>query len=92
MRLGDLEAAALQSRLRRGELLLATPPFVVRVTSDLPQVAEALHLLYGEFGVLAPDRFSDYRIEVQRLPGLRGWVKPQARFSVDGREDRKSVV
>ncbi|MBK9135243.1 MAG: HprK-related kinase A [Betaproteobacteria bacterium] len=86
MRLADLEAPALRRLLARGELLLATPPFVVRVTSDLPQVAEALHFLYRDFGVLPPDRFSDFRVEVRRVSGVRGWLKPQARFSVDGRE------
>jgi len=86
MRIADLEAPALRRRLLRGELLLETAPFVVRVTSDLPQVGEALQMLYSDFGVREPDCFSDFRIEVRRVPGLRGWLKPQARFSVDGRE------
>lgn len=84
MKLGDRTPAELRQALARGELTLRTPPFVVRLASDLPRVAEDLMLLYPWAELGERDEFADFHLQVLREKGLRGWLKPQARFYADG--------
>lgn len=85
MKLAQLPAAEISGRLKGGDLLLDIHPFVARLTSDIPALARDMALMYGDFEVLAPDRFADFHVEVTRERGPRHWIKPQARFHFDGR-------
>ncbi len=78
MRLGELALAEVEQRLRHG-LALATGPFVFRIRSPLPLVAENLHRLYADFP-LAEGPFADFHVRVDRVAGPRRWLKPQAQF------------
>lgn len=40
--------------------------------------------MYADFEVVAPTVFADFHVQVLLEPGLRRWVKPQARFYFDG--------
>ncbi|NWG76450.1 MAG: HprK-related kinase A, partial [Rubrivivax sp.] len=52
-----------------------------------PSVAEGLAQLYGQFEVRSPrEAFADFHVSVDASTGLRRWVRPQARFSLDGVE------
>lgn len=70
-------------------LVLRTGPFVFRVRSRLPEVAKGLAQLYGDFPVrdaAGCDEVWDYDVEVTRVAGLRGWLRPQIVVRVDGME------
>lgn len=84
MRVRDLPLPELRSQLQRGELTLQVPPFVARLTSDVPRVAEDLRLLYADFSIGSPADFADFHLEVRREQGMRRWLKPMARFLADG--------
>lgn len=84
MRVADLAAAQLHSRLRQGELILEIRPFAARVRSPLEAVARGLARLYGDFQVLPPRTFADFHLAVTPPAGLRRWIRPQVIFSLDG--------
>lgn len=84
MKLADLGAARLHELLRRGTLTLHTPPFVVRLRSDIARVGDDLLHLYPNFELADEAGFADFHLEVNRVPGLRRWMKPMARFGSDG--------
>ncbi len=84
MRLAELGLAAARAQLRGEGLVFRSSPFVTRLRSNLPRVAEDLLLLYPDFEVAAPDGFVDYHLEVRKEAGARRWLKPQARFFADG--------
>ncbi len=85
MIISALPAAELDDRLQRGELLLDIHPFVARLRSDIPGLANDLASMYQGFEVLPADRFADFHVAVTRERGPRHWIKPQARFHFDGR-------
>ena len=80
MRVSDLDASQVASRLRRGELLLQVSPFVARIRSDMSTVARGISLLYRDFSVLEPDDFADFHVALAAPVGLRRWVRPQVMF------------
>ena len=84
MRLHELDASQVASRLRRGELLLKVSPFVARIRSKIGAVARGISLLYGDFALLEPDDFADFHIALEAPAGLRRWVRPQVIFYLDG--------
>src|SRR5690606_14910309 len=62
---------------------LVVPPFVVRVQSPFPVVAEGLACLYADHE-LAPsvaDGFSDFHVAVRPR---RNWWRPLCAFELDG--------
>lgn len=88
-RLGALGENALRQRLRGAGLTIRLPPFVARLTSDIPRVASDLHRLYGEFELGRDDDFADFHLAVHHDRGLHAlWRRlagrRQARFSTDG--------
>jgi hypothetical protein len=84
LKVSELGASQIASRLRRGELLLNVTPFVARVRSELGAVARGISLLYSDFSVLEPDDFADFHIALAAPAGLRRWVRPQVIFFLDG--------
>ncbi|WP_088178951.1 HprK-related kinase A [Dechloromonas denitrificans] len=60
-------------------------PFVVRVRSDISELAEDIGRMYQDFPVLSPNSFADFHVEVSYERGIRRWVRPLARFYFDGR-------
>ncbi len=84
MRLADLGAAQLRSRLRRGELILDVRPFTTRVFSPIDAVAGGLSRLYGDFQVLPPHAFAYFHVALAPPFGPRRWVRPQVMFALDG--------
>lgn len=84
MRLGELDDRELRARLNAGELRLRTGPFALRLRSQLETVASAVGTLYAEHQLLDADSFCDFHPCVDAQPGLRRWLRPQARFELDG--------
>ena len=84
MKLAELTPGQIRRRLAGDGLVLHTRPFVARLQSDIPRVAQDLHLLYPQFEVVESPGFCDFHLAVRRDSGLRRWHRPMARFSSDG--------
>lgn len=82
MKLGDLSLAQLRQRLADNDLALRTGPFVTRIQSPMPQVAEGLLRLYADFPLDAGE-FRDFHVRVGPPSGLRRWLRPQINFWYD---------
>jgi len=84
LKISELTAVELARSLHRGELLLTLGPFVARIKTDVPSLANDISLIYSDFDVCPVDAFADFHVEVARETGLRRWFKPQVRFFFDG--------
>jgi HprK-related kinase A len=90
MKLGDLSLAQLRRRLADNDLALRTGPFVTRIHSPMPQVAEGLQRLYPDFP-LDTGEFRDFHVRVGPPTGLRRWLRPQINFWYDGHSPFKPL-
>ncbi|MFZ0106861.1 MAG: HprK-related kinase A [Thiobacillus sp.] len=90
MRVGDLPLLQLRQRLSDNVLALRTGPFVTRIQSAMPQVAEGLLRLYADFP-LAEGDFRDFHVRVGPPQGLRRWLRPQINFWYDGHSPFKPL-
>jgi HprK-related kinase A len=84
--LGSLSYADLVQRLAGNGLMLRTGPFVQRLRSSLPPVAQALHTLYADHLLADETVFADFHVRVDRARGVRGHWRPQAEFHFDERQ------
>lgn len=83
--LQTLAPRALRQRLQADGLRLRTGPFVFNLRSPHAAVAEGVARLYADNPLAAADDWVDFDVTVDHGRGLRRWVKPQARFLLDGR-------
>lgn len=83
MRLAEVPPAELSSRLSGDGLGLITGPFSILIRSGIISVAEGLYQLYADFEI-APARFNDFHVCLNRPFGLRRWFAPQVDFYFDG--------
>jgi HprK-related kinase A len=79
----SLSPAELNARLAAGALRLQTGAFVARVESRIPQLAQGLALLYGDYPLRDESSFADFQLSFTR-PAWRRWLRPQVRFASDG--------
>jgi len=85
MKLMQLTPVDLRRQLADSGVWLRTGPFSVRVRSCLPQVADGLSRLYGQFETRSPhEAFADFHVEINPPGLLRRWIRPQVSFSFDG--------
>jgi len=82
MKLGDLSLGQLRQRLADNDLVLRTGPFVTRVHSSLPLIADGLQRLYADF-LLDEGEFNDFHVRVGAPTGFRRWLRPQINFWYD---------
>jgi hypothetical protein len=75
MRLNELSVDDLSQRLRSG-LQLVTGPFTFRIVSSLPDIAQGLAKLYGEFQ-LSDEPFADFHVRIDALGGPRRFYHPR---------------
>lgn len=75
---------SLAEELRGPGLVLRTGPFVYRIRSDVPIVAEELARLYAAYPRARADGFIDFEVEIARSRGWRRWLRPQSRFRFEG--------
>lgn len=80
----DLAVTDLRERLATGRFVLRTGPFTTAIRSRRADVLQAIALLYADHPVEPPGGFVDFHVEVRRVEGLRGWIRPQAVFELDG--------
>jgi HprK-related kinase A len=89
VRVGELGTRALAERLMRPGLDVDTGPFVVRVETPIPALAEEIRTLYQDFPVDEGGGLADFHVAVVRPAGpfgLRRWWRQQATVVLD--EDR----
>ncbi len=87
MKLLQLSPADLRRQLAGAGVWMRTGPFSLRIQSRLPDIADGLAQLYGQFEVRsAQESFADFHVALNAPAGLRRWVKPQARFFFDGQQ------
>ena len=77
-------ARPIAAELADGGLVLRTGPFVYRIRSDVPAVAEELGWLYADCPRAPAAGFVDFDVEVQRSRGWRRWLRAQSRFRFEG--------
>ncbi len=86
LKLASLTHEELVLRLSREGLRLRTGPLVFCIRSQVADVARGLAALYGDHPVVGPEEFADFHISVDRVSGLRRWLRPQLAFRVDGED------
>jgi HprK-related kinase A len=84
MNVGDLSYRQLCERLAGPGLRFSTGPFTVGVRSPLPALAEGIALLYDAYPLADAQGFADFHLNLRPSGGLRRWLRPQARFDLDG--------
>ncbi len=55
-----------------------------RLRSDVPAVVRAVACLYPDYPLLDEHQFCDFELNVQRVAGLRRWLRPQVSAFYDG--------
>jgi len=73
-------------RLAGPGMVFRTGPFIVRLTSRLPAIADGVGLLYADYPLAEGAEFIDFEIGVDAPSWLRRWVRPKIVFTFDGYE------
>jgi HprK-related kinase A len=73
VRISELSSSRLQNVLCTEGLGLSLGPFAARVHSPLPSVARAIEVLYADYEVRQVGDFDDFRVSIDRVPGLGFW-------------------
>jgi HprK-related kinase A len=87
--IGDTAAmhrAPITARLRGPGLFLRTGPFVVKLRSNLPEIAASVATLYAGHILDGGADFADFHVCVRSVAGPRGYIKPQIVFELDGEQ------
>jgi HprK-related kinase A len=82
--LSYLSTEELRERLARGELSMRVGPYVYKIQSNLPFIAEGIATLYADFKLAEPAEFVDYNIAM-RQSGILQRLRGEARFLFDER-------
>lgn len=83
MIVSDLSMGELVDRLSTSGLSFRTGQYVSRVRSRLPQIAEGIQSLYGDFAV-SDSEFVDFDVSLVAQRGIRRWLLPRAYFMLRG--------
>lgn len=86
MIVSDLSPIELLNRLQGNGLRIASGPYNCRVQSSASDIVPELARLYEHHPLVPDDEFIDFHVAIQTSKGLRRWLRPQARFVVDGIE------
>jgi HprK-related kinase A len=84
MRVGELGPNGIAERLAGSGLAVRTGPLSFRLRCRIDRVVQAVQLLYADYPLLSESDFCDFELELRRVPGLRGWVRPQVQALYDG--------
>src|SRR5512133_3785422 len=82
----ELPLDDLRLRLRGEGLRVACGPFNYCLASEVEDLAPQISRLYAEHPLVADDDFIDFHVRIKPGRGWRRWLRPQARFVVDGIE------
>jgi HprK-related kinase A len=84
MLVGELSRREFATRLAGDGLCVQFGPFNVQIRSNLAALASLTQHLYSLYP-LNSGILSDFHVEISAPRGPRQWLRPQARFAVDGR-------
>jgi HprK-related kinase A len=79
----QLTVAELVARLAGLGLFLTAGPFVFQIRTIIPQIADGLRLLYGDFLIAEGNDFADFHIRFEKTRGWRDF-RSYVRVEVDG--------
>ena len=79
-----LSAPALARRLAGAGVSFRTGPFVTRLRSAIPSLAEGIGLLYADYPLLDVDSYAHFHVALAAPRNLRRWLRPQVDFFHDG--------
>lgn len=91
MNVALLPGGELAARLRQRGIALHIGPFVARLRSAIPSVAEGIGLLYRDYAVVDDQGFADFHVELTPPKNLRRWFRSQVLFFFDGRTPFKPL-
>jgi hypothetical protein len=60
-------------------------PFAIRISSSLGSFCSGLQRLYWDYPVETTAAFSDFHVSIATPSIIRRWIKPHARFEIDGK-------
>lgn len=72
-------------------LALRFGPFAARLDTPFGVVVDGLHRLYPDESFIAADEFCDFRVALAPGKFARRWIRPQARFLLDGESPFKPL-
>lgn len=84
MKLSRWTRSQLDELLKGRGLFLHTGPFVSRIRTAIPEVAEGIYLLYADYPAAVGEAFADFHLSLDRPGGARRWYRPQVLFNFDG--------
>lgn len=91
MKVKALASSDLSMRLSSEKgLAIKIGPYVTRMYSPVPSVAEGVHLLYADFSI-SDDAFADFHISVKPPASIRRWLSPQIDFYMDAMKPFKPL-
>ena len=82
--LADLSMPDLAERLLGRGLLLRMGPFVLRLGTGLGELVDPIALLYAHHELVDEGCIVDFDIRVEPMTGPRRWIRPLARYIIDG--------
>lgn len=88
MLVSQLQRHELASRLQGSGLTIRTGPFINRLRSSIPLVAEGVELLYADFPLADENEFVEYTVTINRMPGPTGWLFGRAFVLARGEQYR----
>lgn len=83
--------SALAACLKEPGIFLRTGPFVSQIQTAIPEVAEGMALLYGDYPVAADQAFADFHVALAQPGGIRRWFRRQVLFEFDGQSPFKPL-
>ncbi|MET0081733.1 MAG: HprK-related kinase A [Sedimenticola sp.] len=84
MRLGEHSPEQVRTILAETGLILHTGPFITKISSASPELADGLSLLYSEAQMAEQAEFIDFHIRIDSPKSIRRWFSPQIYFYFDG--------
>lgn len=91
MKVSAWSETELAARLKGPGVFLRTGPFVSKIQSTIPEVAEGMALLYGDYTASADEKFADYHVALAQSGGVRRWFRRQVLFEFDGQPPFKPL-
>jgi len=88
--IADYSEEALQSLIADSGLRFEVGPFTVNLQSSLDKLAADIRLMYGTYP-LSAQSFADFHVRLDKPFGLRRWLRPQVKFTQDGRTPFKPL-
>jgi HprK-related kinase A len=82
--LSQLDFSELSARLCGSGLRIRTGSVNFQITSSLPSIVKGIHLLYSDYPLVDDAAFIDFKVEINRVTGVRRWWRPQIAFTYDG--------